>query len=242
MIPSVNRFIGALQGITDNATPEEGGGALEIAESILANGGFVLAEVESIVSGLATEGDSPGAPLWRAIPFGLLYFRELDKLQANTEKACRLTHGDQTDIASAIAMALTVARLLRMQELSPIPFIREIAWFVKKIDHDAYTRILGLMYPLRNELPFLCSNFTKPLEIFRAAIFLFLSCQSGDLETEAERHGLQESPALPLAYTLMGSFGRLCKIEKPSLRVVLIAEAFQNFAEGVKIELPQQDL
>jgi hypothetical protein len=229
MIPPVNRFIGALQGITVNAGIEGGGEVLEVSESILANGSFNSDELSAIVKGFS-DSSSGGAPLWRAIPFGLLHYRDLDKLQEDTEKACRLTHGHPSDIAAAVGMALAVARLLRMQEFDSLQFVREIAWFVKKIDQDAYLRIRGLSYPLRNELPFLCSNFTQPLEIFRAALYLF--CQPNDLEAEAGKHDLGESSALPLAYTLMGSLGHLCRLEKPTIRIVILAEAFQKFAEG----------
>lgn len=235
MIPSINRFIGALQGISVNGAAGRGGDVLDIAETILASSGFVTSDMEAFVT--APDGEEAGAiPIWRAIPFALLYFRDLDKLQLETEKACRLTHTDPADVAASVAMAFSVARLLCMEDdLSPLPFVREIARFVRPVNHNAYTRILGLIYPLRHELPFLCTNFSQPLELFRAALFLFLTCQACDLEAEAKRHGLSETPVLPLAYALAGSFGRFCLLTKPSLRVVMIAESFHQAAEQTSI-------
>lgn len=227
MIPSIDRFMGALQGTC--ADPGgEGAAALEIAESILANDGFVIRDIETIVKECAGYGSAGAAPLWRAIPVGLLHFNELEKLREAAEKSCRLTHGDPADIAATVGMALSVAMLLRLEELSPHLFAREIAWFIRKTDLAAYDSIMETIPPLKGESPFVPGDLSRPLEIFRAALFLFLSSPAEDLETVAASLAISGSPALPLAYSLAGSFGRVCRLEKPSLRVVMIAEGFQN--------------
>ncbi len=231
MTPATNRFLAALQGVTSGDGARCGEEALEVAESILANNGLVESEVAPLVA--AKPGCHRGAsPLVRAIPCGLFLFRDLDRLRETTERACRLTHTAPDEVAAGVGMALAVARLLQTDELSPLSLVREIAEFVRGISKDAYARIHGLVYPLRRELPFLCSNFSQPLELFRAALYLLLSCQACDLQTEAERHLLKETPVLPLAYALAGCRGTFCRLEKPSLRVVMIAEAFHRAAAG----------
>lgn len=227
MIPSIDRFMGAFQGICAESGME-GEEALEIAENILANDGFVVKDIETIVKEYTGSGAHGAAPLWRAIPVGLFYFKELDKLRETAEKGCRLTHGDPADIAAAVGMALSVARLLRLQELSPLPFVREIAWFIRKIDQDAYESIMGMMPPLRGEESFAPGDMAKPLGIFRAALFLFLTTPAEKLETTAATLEVTGSAALSLAYSLSGSFGLLCRLEKPSIRIVMIAEGFQK--------------
>lgn len=229
MTPPINRFIAALQGIVTYDPAGEGGEALEIAESLLANDGFVEDEV-AVMVGPKVGIDQVAAPLVRAVPCGLYFFQDLERLREAAEKTCRLTHEAPADIAAAVGMALAVARLLLVKEVIALQFVREIADGVRPLSHDAYVRVHGLIYPLRKELPFLCSNFSQPLELFRAALYLFLSCQACDLQTEAERLGLADTPVLPLAHALAGCLGTFCRLEKPSLRIVMIAEAFHASA------------
>ena len=225
MTPPINRFIAALQGIATYEGTGEGGEALEIAESLLANGDFLEDEVAHL-AGPRSGIDLVAAPLVRAVPCGLFYFRDLGRLRTAAEKACRLTHTAPADIAAAVGMATAVARLLPATGLNSLHFVRETAEALRPLSQDAYVRILGLVYPLRKELSFLCSNFDHPLELFRAALYLFLSCQACDLQTEAERLELADTPVLPLANALAGCLGTFCRIEKPTLRIVMLAEAF----------------
>ena len=221
-MPAMNRFIGALQGVGEDAG---GGEALDAAESLLASGGFVGSEFA------ATAGrDAAASPLVRAIPFGLFYFRNDDLLRQNTERACRLTHTSPADVAAGVGMAIAVARLIVQEEIRPDRFVKEVAEFIREIHHESYVRIHGLVYPLRQELPFLCTKVDQPIELLRAALYLFLTCQACDLDAEAERQGLGTTPALPLAYALAGCRGTFCRLEKPSLRVIMIAEAFHKAA------------
>jgi hypothetical protein len=229
MIPATNRFLAALQGVASSDIAACGEQALEFAESLLANDGFASIEAARLV---AAKGGCQRAavPLVRAIPCGLFYFRDHGSLRETAEKACRLTHSEPADVAASVAMALAVARLLETEEFLPQRFLRELADSVRGISQGAYARIHGLIYPLRKELPFLCTSLSEPLEIFRAALYLFLSCQACDLQTESDRHDLTETPVLPLAYTLAGSRGTFCRLEKPSLRAIMIAEAFHKAA------------
>jgi ADP-ribosylglycohydrolase len=225
MVPAMNRFIGVLQGVGEDYGCGE---ALDSAESLLANGGFDGSELASIAR--AAGGAAGSSPLMRAIPFGLFYFRDPVLLRENTEKACRLTHTSPAEVAAAVGMARSVARLIVQDEVLPVRFVRETGEFIREIHHESYVRIHGLVYPLRRELPFLCSNAAQPIELLRAALYLFLSCPACDLDTEAERQGLGAAPVLPLAYALAGCRGTFCRLEKPSLRVLMVAEAFHKYA------------
>lgn len=222
------RFIGPLHGVADNPDLPGGDEALEVAESLLANNGFVAAEVAAVIA----QGDAggPAAPLVRAIPCGLYYFRDPVALTSVAEQACRLTHTDPQDVAAAVAMAHSVARLIAMDELNPVRFVREVADSVRDLNQEGYARLHGLVHPLRGELPFLCSDASRPLEILRAALYLFLTCQACDLYAKAERLGLAGTPVLPIAYVLAGCHGKVCRLTKPDLRILMVAEMFHKAA------------
>jgi hypothetical protein len=227
MIPPIERFIGALQGGVPSSAGNAGEIVLSISESLLANGELVVKEVEKIVQDLACSDDT-SVVLWRAVPIGLFYYRDLDLIETVAEKACRLSHGDPEDIASVVGMALTVARLIRMGEMEPLQFAREMAWFCRKFDANAYDRLMEIVPLLKGKEEIAIGTPDRPLGHFRAALSLFLSCEDGDLDQEATVRRLQGAPALPLAYTMAGSLGRICRIEQPSLRVLRIAEEFQG--------------
>ena len=227
MIPTIDRFMGALQGMLADLPPEEGE-LLDLTENLLANGGLNVKDLGRLFA-CDPHGEKQAlTPLLRAIPVGLFYYKEIDRLQEATEKVCRLSHGEPEDIAAAVAMALATARLLRMGELEPLLFIREIAWFVRRIEPTAYESLLELLPVVEGKVGWEANDLAAPLAVFQAGLLIFLLSTDGDLPTVAHSMGLAGTPAVSVAYSLAGSFGRICRMEKPPLRVVMIAEELQK--------------
>jgi ADP-ribosylglycohydrolase len=217
--------MGALQGFLAGEAVE-GDELLDVAEHILANGGL---DIDSLGRYLpaATGACRELTPLRRTIPVGLYYYREPDRLWEAAVQVCRLSHCTPADVAAVVAMALATARLLQLTELDPPMFVGELAAGVQDIDPQA-AAALGELLPLVNEPAAAVRDFgTTPLGLFQAGLLLFLRGAYAELSL-SELALCRSTVPQALAYSLAGSFGRVCRLEKPSLRVVMIAEELYN--------------